>query len=82
MQMQLAASFNGSTTVVASPAYAIFGTENKMEIMGDKTTAGANYQYNGHIAASPTGPQDCLTQLSKPSPSRSPHYHARHTDNN
>jgi hypothetical protein len=33
-------------------------------------------------AASPIGPQDCLTQLSKPLPSRSPHYHARHTDNN
>jgi hypothetical protein len=33
-------------------------------------------------AASPTGPQDCPTQLSKPLRSRSPHYHARHTDNN
>jgi hypothetical protein len=43
----VAASFNGSTTVVVSPAY-VFGTENKMEIMGDKTTGGANYQYNGH----------------------------------
>jgi hypothetical protein len=42
-----AASFNGSTTVVASPAY-VFGTENKMEIMGDKTTGGSNNQYNGH----------------------------------
>jgi hypothetical protein len=43
----IAASFNGSTPFVASPAY-VFGTENKMEIMGDKTTGGTNYQYNGH----------------------------------
>jgi hypothetical protein len=39
-------------------------------------------QDEGTSAASPTGPQDCPTKLSKPSPSRSPHYHARHTDNN
>jgi hypothetical protein len=43
----VAASFNGSTPVVSSPAY-VFGTENQMEIMGNKAISGTSNQYNGH----------------------------------
>jgi hypothetical protein len=43
----IAASFNGSTPLVSSPAY-VFGTENQMEIMGNKAISGTSNQYNGH----------------------------------
>ena len=43
----IAASFNGSTPLVASPAY-VFGTESQIEIMSNKQISGTANQYNGH----------------------------------
>jgi hypothetical protein len=43
----VAASFSGSAPIVSSPAY-VFGTENQIEIMGNKGISGTNNQYNGH----------------------------------
>jgi hypothetical protein len=43
----VAGSFNGSTVITDSPSY-VFGSEDKMEIMGDRAISGFNVQFNGH----------------------------------
>ena len=58
----IAASFNGSTPLVSSPAY-VFGTENQMEIMGNKAISGTGNQYNGHTRRLTFWPQALPSRL-------------------